>query len=116
MPFWVKPLEMGMGCSLVWVAHAILGQTITIVYGLLMPFWVKPVQMDMGCSLVWVAHVFLVKSLQIGMGCSLVWVAHMILSQTSSNDHGLLFSMSCSYQNTLSCKDTVPTLIGKLLE
>ena len=76
MPFWVKPLEMGMGCSLVWVAHAILGQTITIVHGLLMPFWVKLVQM--------------------GMGCSLVWVAHSILGQTFTNGYGLLISVGCS--------------------
>ena len=128
---------MDIGCSLVWVAHCILGQSITNHHGFLMPFWIKPVQMDIGCSLVWVAHcilvqsitnrhgllfsvgcschfgsnqfkwtwvalqcglllLFVVKPLQMGMGCSLVWVAHAILGQTSSNGHGLLFSVSCS--------------------
>ena len=63
MAFWAKPLQIGMGCSSVWVAHAILGQTIanslgllfsvahailgqtiTNMHGLLMLFWVKPLQ------------------------------------------------------------------------
>ena len=60
-----------------------------------MPFWVKPIQM--------------------GMGCSLVRVAHAILVQTSSNGHGLLFSVGCSYQYTHKSKDTEPTLIDRLL-
>ena len=80
-----------------------------------MPFWVKPVQMDMGCSLVWVAHVILGQLAQIDMGCSLMWVAHVILGQTITNGHGLLFSVGCSYQNTLLCKYAEPTLIGGLL-
>ena len=85
MPFWVQPIQMDMGCSLVWVAHAILGPICTnehgllfsvgyscnlgsnqlkwtwvaLQCGLLIQFWVKPVQMDMGCSSVWVAHAIL---------------------------------------------------------
>ena len=78
MPFWIKPLQMDMGYSLVWVAQVILGQTNTNGHGLLMPFWVKPLQMDLGCSLVWVAHV--------------IWV------YISSNESGLLFCVGCLCQ------------------
>ena len=79
MPFWVKPVQMDMGCSLVWVAHVILGRTSSNRYGLLMLFWVKPLQMDMGCSLVLVAHAY--------------------LGQTITNEHGLLISVGCSHEN-----------------
>ena len=116
MPFWVKPLQMDLGCSLVWVAHAILDQTIANGDGLLMTFWVKLVQMDMGCSLVWVAHAIL------GQNCTKrTWVAlqygllKLFWVKLLQKGCGLLFSMGCSCQNTLLCKATEPTLIAGLL-
>ena len=71
-----------MGCSSVWVAHAILGQNhikriwVALQCGLLMPI--------------------LFKTILKGMGYSSVWVAYAILGQSSMNRHGLLFSLGYS--------------------
>ena len=85
-----------MGCSLVWVDHAILGQTITKGHGLLF---------------------------SVGFSCHFgsnhykrAWVAHVILGQTSSNSHGLLFSVCCScYFGSNHYKWALVTLYSGLL-
>ena len=101
--FWVKPVQMDMGCSSAWVSEAVLVKNISkrtwvaLQCGLLILFWVQPVQIlngllfSVGCS-----YYLGSKPYQKDMGCSSVWVTHAHLDQTSTNWHGLLFSVGYS--------------------
>ena len=54
MLFWVKPVQMDMGCSSAWVSEAILVKNnskrtwVALQCGLLILFWVQPVQILYG--------------------------------------------------------------------
>ena len=89
---------MDMGCSSVWITHSILGQK------------------DIGCSSVWVAHVPLgqnnTKKTWVALQCRLLKLFGV---KPLQKGYGLLFSVGCSCQNALLCKDTEPTLIAGLL-
>ena len=77
-------VQMDIGCSSVWVTHAILGQNyikrtwVALQCGLLMPIWVKTILkrhgllFSMGCSSCFGSNYY-----KKDVGCSSVWVAHV---------------------------------------
>ena len=91
-----------VGCSSLWVAHAILGQTSTNRHELLF-------------SLGYSCH-FESKPYQMDMGCSSSWVTQAVLGQTNPTKR-MWVTLHCGLLilTRLLCKDKEPTLIAELL-